>query len=326
MPRLLLISWLLLPSALTACKCEMSLSACHEFAMSGVVFAGTVVSVTPSFLDRWKLGQRPSLSLLNTAEDQFHRNPSPAAFRALKDAFAKVFPDLPADSKRRLENATKAAELASVFDAVLDRGKSVRFRVTTVFRKDDDGHSDDPKDGGKSDDEKQFLNVFTPFGDCGYDFQEGEAYLVYADDDEDTSMLETTRCSRTNRLTDAGSDLAYLYFLQNSGDASGRLEGFVTTDVYYQQKQEQFHDQDRIGFPVSGAVVELQSGSRARYATTDGGGRFVFDGLPTGEYRVTAFASGFPDQIQALQDPATIHVETRNCAIKTILANPKPIR
>jgi hypothetical protein len=336
MRRLRLASWLLVPSSLLACKCQMSLSVCHEFAVSGAVFIGTVESVTPSFLDKWNPAQRPSLPMLNEAEARLHQDPSPASLGAMKDIFRRVFPDLPADYQRRLEAARTPAQLSSLFNSVLDHGKQVRFRVRTVFRGgDDDDDKSDPKKKGQKDDDKKaaagkdadkprIFEVWTPFGDCGYDFQQGETYLVYADDDEETNVLATSRCSRTSRVTDAGADLAYLYFLQNSPGASGRLEGFVTTNPYYQLEQDQMHDPEKISSPVSGAVLELQSGSRARYATSDADGRFVFDGLGTGDYQVTAFASGYPDDIRVLQGPGKIHVDTKGCTVRTILVPPPP--
>jgi hypothetical protein len=338
MQRLGLIWWLMVPSSLLACKCQMSLSVCHEFAMSGAVFIGTVESITPRFLDRWNPAQRPSLPQLNEAEARFHQDPSPASLTALKDTFRRVFPDLPADYQQRLQSASTPSQLSSLFTSVLDHGKRVRFRVRTVFRggdddddragskkdgKDDD--KDDKKAAGKKDEEKpRFFDVYTPFGDCGYDFQQGETYLVYADDDEETNILETSRCSRTNRVTDAGADLAYLYFLQNSAEASGRFEGFVTANPYYQLEQDHLRDPERISSPVSGAVLELVSGPHARYATTDPDGRFVFDGLATGDYQVSAFESGYPDKIRLLQSPARIHIDTKGCANRIILASPAP--
>jgi hypothetical protein len=316
-----LIAWLLVPSTLLACKCQMSLSVCHEFAIGGVIFIGTVESVTPSFLDRWNSTQRPSLPLLNEAEARYHDAPSTANLGALKDTFRKVFPDLPADSQKKLESAHTPGDLSTLFSSVLDHGKRVHFQVGTVFRNGDDddqaGAKDDDKPGQKTapkkDEDKP--KVF----DCGYDFQVGETYLVFADDDEETTILETSRCSRTNRLTDAGSDLSYLYFLQNSAEASGRLEGFITANPYYQLEFDQFHDPEKISSPIVGATVELRNGPRARYASTDGNGRFVFDGLATADYQVAAFEAGYPDNIKQLQSASKVHVETKGCAAKTIL-------
>ena len=87
----------------------------------------------------------------------------------------------------------------------------MRFKVKTAFR-------------GEESDE-----VWTDSGDCGYNYQEGETYLVYADEDEETDRVNTSVCYRNRRLSDAGDDLAYLFFYRNGGDESARLEGFVTS-------------------------------------------------------------------------------------------------
>ncbi|HEX4231286.1 MAG TPA: hypothetical protein VHZ07_21630 [Bryobacteraceae bacterium] len=67
-------------------------------------------------------------------------------------------------------------------------------------------------------------------GDCGYDFQLGETYLVYADDEEGENYFLTSSCMRTKRLPEAGEDLAYLYFYKNQPEESSRIEGFATSD------------------------------------------------------------------------------------------------
>src|ERR1039458_5933879 len=93
--------------------------------------------------------------------------------------------------------------LAELFYWILDHGKRVRLRVKTVFRGDlsDDDDDDD-------DTPAKTVEVWTAFGDCGINFQAGETYLVYADDDEESNIMTTGACTRTRRLSDAGDDLA----------------------------------------------------------------------------------------------------------------------
>ena len=211
---------------------------------------------------------------------------SPAAFAKLRDAYLKVFPDLPADHKKRLAAATSPDQLAELFYWILDHGKRVRLRVKTVFR-GEIGDDDDDKTPAKT------VEVWTAFGDCGITFQTGETYLVYADDDEESNIMTTGACTRTRRLTDAGDDLAYLYFFKNYADSAGRVEGFVTGDLLFLRDLDLAHYTGRIGAPVA-AVVELKSGDRARYTETDDKGRFVFDGVAAGDFTVSAYAPGYP--------------------------------
>jgi len=122
--------------------------------------------------------------------------------------------------------------------------------------------------------------VWTDSGDCGYDFQVGETYLVYADEDEETDRINTSVCYRNRRLSDAGDDLAYLFFYKNGGDESARLEGFVTSDEFYQRDLDKAHDPEKVKLPAAGVILELNSGQGRRYAESDRDGRFVFDGWP----------------------------------------------
>ncbi len=241
--------WLLFPFAAVACKCQMTMSVCNEVASTDIIFVGTVEKIEPSFLDSWNAGQRAALDLLNEESARAQADRSPAAFAKLRVAYLKVFPDLPADRKQRIADATSSEQLAELFYWILDHGKRVRLRVKTVFRgKFDD---DDDKDDAKHD-AKDMTSPLNPsksgraFGDCGIAFQTGETYLVYADDDEESNIMTTGACTRTRRLTDAGDDLAYLYFFKNQADLSGRLEGFVTSDLLFLRDLDLGHYNGRI--------------------------------------------------------------------------------
>ena len=96
---------------------------------------------------------RSTFSIEESARAQADR--SPAAFAKLRDAYLKVFPDLPADRKKRLAEATSSDQLAELFYWILDHGKRVRLRVKTVFRgelddddKDDDDSAPNPSRSG----------------------------------------------------------------------------------------------------------------------------------------------------------------------------------
>src|ERR1035437_1537940 len=215
------------------CGCQLSLPVCNAVASSNVIFIGTVESISPSFLSNWNLTRRPSLNQLNQANERYTAERSAENLGALKDIFRKTFPDLPEEQSDRLAKAGSQQALVDLFSAVLGHGKRVRFHVRTVFRNgDDDDPKDQAKDKGKDDDDaNQTFDAWTPFGDCGYEFQTGETYLVYAGSDEETNIMETDSCMRTRRLSDAGADLAYLYFYKDRKNPSARLEGFTTFDL-----------------------------------------------------------------------------------------------
>src|SRR5436305_4936148 len=150
----------LLPISGFACKCQLTLPVCQEVAANDIVFVGTVEAIEPSFLDSWNAGQRAALELLNQESARAQTDRSPETFAKLRDAYLKVFPDLPAEHKKRLASATSAAELADLFYLILDHGKRVRLRVRTVFR----GELGDDDDDDAA---PQNVEIWTAFGDCG---------------------------------------------------------------------------------------------------------------------------------------------------------------
>jgi hypothetical protein len=293
MRRLLSVSLLLIPAPLPACQCLLTLSACHEVAVADRVFIGTVQSVEPSFLNRWNRSKSSSLPL--------------------REQLANM--DLPDYYKRRLAAARTDDDIARLFYSIVAQGRRVRFKVKTTFRGE--------KEKEDSDDEES-LEVWTDSGDCGYDFQEGETYLVYADEDEETDRINTSVCYRNRRLSDAGDDLAYLFFYRNGGDESARLEGFVTSDELYQRDLDRAHDPEKVKLPAPGVILELKSGQDRRYTQSDRDGRFVFDGLAGGEYSVSVFDAGYPELVTLLAGPARVEVEKKGCASQILLVPKLP--
>jgi hypothetical protein len=218
--------------------------------------------------------------------------------------------DLPDYYKRRLAAAQTSDDIARLFYSVVAQGRRVRFKVKTTFRGEKE-----KEDSG----DQESLEVWTDSGDCGYDFQVGETYLVYADEDEESGRINTSVCYRNRRLSDAGDDLAYLYFFQNGGDESARLEGFVTSDELYQRDLDSAHDPEKVRLPAPGVVLELDSGQSRRYTQSDRDGRFVFDGLAGGEYSVSVFDAGYPELVKLLTGPARVQVEKKGCASQMLL-------
>jgi hypothetical protein len=120
-------------------------------------------------------------------------------------------------------------------------------------------------------------------------------------------------------VSDAGEDLTYLSVYKDRPEESARLEGFTTTDEYYQLGFDQMHDPETTKGPVAGVIVELQSDRLIRYAESDVNGRFVFDGLRGGDYKVSAFARGYPAQMQMLAGPQRFHIAQKSCARQVLL-------
>ena len=225
----------------------------------------------------------------------------------------------------------------------------VRFKVGTLFKREEaddddvpakpqvtkseakakanDGDDDDdkknivPTPARKDDDDDDYFEISTPFGDCGIEFQIGETYLVYADDDEETGNLSATVCTRTRRLTDAGEDLGYLFFYKEHREQSTRLEGFTTTDVGYQLELNKMNDPTSMKSPVPGLVLELSSQGLTRFTTSDNKGRFVFDGLAGGEYSLTAFDGDYPKKQNLRAGPQKFSLEPESCALQVLVVH-----
>jgi hypothetical protein len=327
----LLLSFLL-PVSLMACKCLVSYPVCNEVAASDLIFIGTVESIEPAFLDPWNPSR---LSLLPTAEImRLRQEETPASLARLKQIYSQLYPNMQDHYKTLLEAAKTHAELESVVREIGAEGIQVRIRVKKYFKRseDDDADSkdddkkddvnkkdnDDKQDDDRKEKKEEVVTVWTPADDCGYNFQKGETYLVYADDDEETESIETSICTRTKRLTDAGPDLAYLYFRENGGDASTRLEGFVTDEP----SQDLSRFANAVHSPVPGVILELKTDGNSRYAKTGPDGRFVFDGLGEGRYSLTPFGADYPTQVVQLAEPTQFSAGKNSCA-REILTVPK---
>jgi hypothetical protein len=309
--------WLmaLAPPAL-ACKCISALQPCNQTSATDAVFIGMVESIEPMFLSRWNASNQASMESLNEAYIEARQHPSDRSIEHLKNAYRQAFPDTAADQQERLQTAKTAAGVASLFYSGLGRGMHVRFKVKTLFKREDD---DDDKKAPPED----TIEVWTPFGDCGYDFQAGETYLVYANNDEGSAnSLSTDICTRTRRLSDAGEDLTYLFFYKEQPESS-RLEGFATTDELYRMTYDRLHDPETMKSPVPGVVIKLQSDHLTRFTEANGNGRFVFDGLPAGDYQLSAYTAGYPVDAALLAGPQTVHVQAKNCSVEVLLL-PKP--
>lgn len=306
MRRILALSLLLLPGTALACQCAGPPAVCQRVAASDIVFIGTVESIVPHFLDYWNPAQKQSLTLLNAETARAQADRSASSLAAAKSAYAGIFPDLPEDSKKLLEGAKSHADLVKAFYTILGNGRRVRFTVKTAYRGEED--------------EKEMLDVWTAFDDCGYDFQTGETYLVFADGDEESGMVSTDSCSGTKRLSDAGGDLAYLYFFENNGDDIARLDGFATSNELHQL------DAAHAQAPVAGVLIELKSEHGSRFTETGADGRFVFDGLAAGDYSVAAYGPGYPKTVKLLAGPQHVRVDAKGCAAATLLIFKPPDR
>lgn len=302
----------LLPPAGLACKCLTAYPVCREVAMSDVVFVGTVESVEPSFLDPWRWRDANSRIPVDEIE-KLRQDSSPAAAQRLKIIYMQMLGDLPESDKRELEVATTHKQVEAAFNSITAQGRRAKLKVQTIFREAKDDDNDEKHEAAKE------ITVWTGQGDCGIDFQPGETYLVYAGNDEETGRLETSICYRTRRLTDAGSDLAYLHFFKEGGALSSRLEGFVSTE----RRQDNPRTRNAVDAPAPNLVIGLTFDGKTRYTRSAPDGRFIFDGLAAGDYQVSVYDSNFPRTSKLLTGTEKIQIPEKGCA-DAFLIVPRP--
>jgi hypothetical protein len=178
---------------------------------------------------------------------------------------------------------------------------------------------ENPQEKPEEKEAEDLLEVWTPFGECGVSFQTGETYLVFASDDEETSdSIATDSCTRTRRLSEAGEDLAYLYFYKEHPEESTRIDGYATTNSRYRLDFSPLHP-ERIQPLVRNVVIELKSGDLRRFTETDQNGHFVFDGLPAGDYTLAAYDSDYPKGKQLLANPQPVHLQPKSCSLQILV-------
>ena len=303
-----------------ACPCMLHFGVCDEVGQSDAVFIGTVESVAPPLLDPFARGKlMASMPAAETARLQ--ADSSPGGLEKLKSIYLKMLDGVPDYSRARIAEAATQSELQAAFEDVQSDGRVARFLVRTSYKRDHGDGDDDKKapasnvapGAGKDDDKPaapEFIEIWTGSGECGFDFQVGETYLVYAAEDEGSGRLETSVCMRTRRLSEEKGDLAYLYFLQKDEKESTRLEGFVSTS-FADQNLPRY--EDSVSSPAPGSVLELDTGAGVRYTETDREGRFFFDGLKSGDYRISLLEPGFPKLARTVVLSRIFHVHENAC-------------
>jgi hypothetical protein len=135
-------------------------------------------------------------------------------------------------------------------------------------------------------------------GDCGYDFSWGEKYLIYAHRQKGGS-LSTSICTRTQKVSDASSDLAYLRSVK-SLPATGRVYGTVKEYTFDPDfKPIEVPLSSPYGGPeerllsmgaLTGTTVHLidSSGVHNQIARAGQNGEFSFEELAPGRYTISA--------------------------------------
>lgn len=148
------------------------------------------------------------------------------------------------------------------------------------------------------------IEIFTGRGggDCGYRFQTGQRYLVYAN--RYKNKLITGICMRTKSFSNATEDLAFL------GTLSSAAPGVtISGKVDYQRNGPSSTE----GNPLSPEVlITIESESEKKEVRPDGKGEFRLTGLPPGKYK---FTLSLPDTLTTYRNEEERTLSDRGCGV-----------
>ena len=132
--------------------------------------------------------------------------------------------------------------------------------------------------GAKADETVEVHTGFG-FGDCGFPFEKGEEYIVYAYENEKTKLMSTGICTRTTHISRAEEDISGLETIFKSKGSS--VTGNVT-----RYERSSLLGEPRV--PMAGSTVRLvRTGDRRQFfAKTNSKGEYSFVGLGSGKYRI----------------------------------------
>jgi Carboxypeptidase regulatory-like domain len=138
------------------------------------------------------------------------------------------------------------------------------------------------------------ISTGTGGGDCGYRFEIGERYLIYAHSYQ--NRLSTNICSRTKALATANEDLAFLGNLSSS-PAGASVYGEVINQ--------------RTKTLASDVLVKIEGNNESRNIRPDAQGRYRVSGLSPGKFKVTL---QIPETLSVHRPEREIIVANRGCA------------
>ena len=139
-------------------------------------------------------------------------------------------------------------------------------------------------------------------GDCGYGFQLGGQYVVYAYRDN-SNRLVTSICSRTRPASDADADLAYFRNLPKV-ESGGTIFGEIKL-----QRRNDTHGRDVT--PLKGVKLSLEGRGKDYQATTDEKGNYKVSGVQPGTYRVIV---KLPEGTSVHRAEQEVEVSGKGCA------------
>jgi hypothetical protein len=144
-------------------------------------------------------------------------------------------------------------------------------------------------------------------GDCGYRFEVGRSYVVYAWKTEGRALSSTSICTRTRPVNQAADDLRYGRQLGTASQSGGEVSG--TLKHVERGPTGQF----QVDEPMPDVAVRLTREGWADETRTARDGAFLFTGLAPGDYQVDAES---PPGYYTRAYPNTVKItDVRGCAV-----------
>ena len=140
-------------------------------------------------------------------------------------------------------------------------------------------------------------------GDCGFEFKPGERYLIYAYRRQQDNKLHTSVCTRTRPVSKADEDLQYIRGL-SSATAGSLVYGEV-------QRQTRDVDSRLVETPIPQMKITLVGDDKHLEVLTDSEGKFAFQNLSAGGYKVRI---KLPAGLATYEPEQEIKVAERGCA------------
>jgi 5-hydroxyisourate hydrolase-like protein (transthyretin family) len=116
-------------------------------------------------------------------------------------------------------------------------------------------------------------------GDCGYGFELGKSYLIYAFRSERDGKFHTSICTRTRPIGDSDDDIAFINSLATA-EPGATIFGQVAKRNYYWKEGEKWYK------PVPDAEVTIEGHGEKRELKSDAEGNFRVSGFQPGSYKV----------------------------------------
>ncbi len=143
-------------------------------------------------------------------------------------------------------------------------------------------------------------------GDCGFAFETGQSYLVYAYRNKETGKLGTGICTRTQLLAKASEDLEYFRSLKNA-PGGGTVYGKVMK--YLIRKSD---DEYKPNPPLANILLTFAGNGNIYEALTDEKGEYRLSNLAAGEYKMRVKV---PEGMWGFEKEETVKIPDKGCAV-----------